>query len=88
MRDERCSMVNLDPDSARSAPEVQKAIVGAHQNTAGIYGTVARVGRLAIGQTIRLVHGGGVSQLDRTDGHATARVAGDDVGGHRRLRPV
>jgi uncharacterized protein YcbX len=54
MRDERCSIVNLDPDSARSAPEVQKAIVREHQNTAGIYGAVTRIGRLAVGQTIRL----------------------------------
>jgi uncharacterized protein YcbX len=54
MRDERCSMVNLDPDSARSAPEVQKAIVRAHQNTAGVYATVTRTGRMAVGQTIRL----------------------------------
>src|SRR5271165_4703482 len=54
MRDERCSMVNLDPDSASSAPEVMKAVVRAHQNTAGIYGGVTRIGRLAVGQTILL----------------------------------
>jgi uncharacterized protein YcbX len=54
MRDERCSMVNLDPDSARPAPEVMKAVVRANQNTAGIYGAVTRIGRLAIGQTIFL----------------------------------
>jgi hypothetical protein len=54
MRDERCSMVNLDPDSASSAPEVLKAVVRANQNTAGIYGTVTRIGRLAVGQTILL----------------------------------
>jgi uncharacterized protein YcbX len=54
MRDERCSMVNLDPDSAHSAPEVQKAIVRAHQNTAGIYSAVTRTGRLAVGQSIFL----------------------------------
>jgi uncharacterized protein YcbX len=54
MRDERCSMVNLDPDSASPAPEVMKAIVRANQNNAGIYGTVTRVGRLAVGQTIFL----------------------------------
>jgi uncharacterized protein YcbX len=52
MRDIRCSMVNLDPDSAGSAPEVLKAVVRANQNTAGIYGTVTRIGRLAVGQTI------------------------------------
>jgi MOSC domain-containing protein len=53
MRDERCSMVNLDPDTASPAPEVLKAVVRAHQNTAGIYGAVTRIGRLQVGQTIR-----------------------------------
>jgi uncharacterized protein YcbX len=53
-RDLRCSMVNLDPDSASRAPEVMKAVVRAHQNTAGIYGTVTRIGRLEVGQTIFL----------------------------------
>ena len=54
MRDVRCSMVNFDPDSARPAPEVLKAVVRVHQNTAGIYGAVTRIGRLAVGQTIFL----------------------------------
>jgi len=54
MRDVRCSMVNLDPDTATPAPEVLKAVVRVHQNTAGIYGTVTRIGRLAVGQTIFL----------------------------------
>jgi hypothetical protein len=30
------------------------------------------------------VHGKRFGELDRANGHATARVAGDDVGGHRR----
>jgi hypothetical protein len=54
MRDVRCSMVNLDPDSANSASEVMKAIVRENQNTAGIYGAVTRIGRLAVGQTVFL----------------------------------
>jgi uncharacterized protein YcbX len=54
MRDVRCSMVNLDPDSASPAPEMLKAVVRANQNNAGIYGTVTRIGRLAVGQTIFL----------------------------------
>jgi uncharacterized protein YcbX len=54
MRDVRCSMVNFDPDSARPAPEVLKAVVREHQNTAGIYGTVTRIGRLAVGQPMFL----------------------------------
>jgi len=52
MRDERCSMVNLDPDSAQSTPEVLKAVVRTNHNNAGIYGTVTRTGQLAVGQTI------------------------------------
>jgi len=52
MRDTRCSMVNLDPDSASASPEVLKAIVRANQNKAGIYGAVTRVGRLSVGQPI------------------------------------
>src|SRR5450631_1063543 len=36
MRDIRCSMLNLDPDSASPAPEVLKAVVRANQNNAGI----------------------------------------------------
>ena len=54
MRDVRCSMVNLDPDSAGPAPEVMKAVVRANQNNAGIYGAVTRIGRLAVGQAIFL----------------------------------
>jgi hypothetical protein len=57
MHDVRCSMVNLDPDSAGQSPEVLKAIVRVNRNNAGIYGTVTRIGRLAVGQTIRLSAG-------------------------------
>ena len=53
-RDLRCVMVNFDPDGGSPAPEVQKAVVRANQNHAGIYGTVTRIGRLAVGQTVFL----------------------------------
>ena len=52
--DIRCSMINLDPDTAKPAPQVLKAVVGANQNNAGIYGAVTRTGRLAVGQSIFL----------------------------------
>ena len=54
MRDERCSMVNIDPDAATIAPEIMKAIVRANQNYAGVYASVMRIGRIAVGQSIRL----------------------------------
>jgi uncharacterized protein YcbX len=57
MRDVRCAMVNLDPDSASPAPEVLKAVVRANQNNAGIYGAVTRIGPLAVGQTV-ILHAG------------------------------
>jgi uncharacterized protein len=58
MRDLRCSMVNLDPDSASPAPEVLKAVVRANRNNAGVYGALTRIGRLAVGQTI-ILHAAG-----------------------------
>ena len=51
-RDERCAMVNFDPDSAGQAAEVLKAIVRERDNKAGVYGTVTRRGRLSVGQTV------------------------------------
>lgn len=54
MRDIRCAMVNLDPDSAAANPAVMKAVVRANQNGAGVYATVTRTGRLTVGQAIHL----------------------------------
>jgi uncharacterized protein YcbX len=50
--DERCSMVNLDPGSARTDAEVLKTIVRVRNNNAGVYATVTRRGQLAVGQSI------------------------------------
>ncbi len=54
MRDLRCVMVNIDPDDGSSAPEVLKAVARANQTNAGIYATVTRAGRLAVGQPVIL----------------------------------
>lgn len=54
MRDLRCSMLNIDPDSAKLATEFMKAVVRMNENNAGIYGTVIRTGKLAVGQKILL----------------------------------
>jgi hypothetical protein len=59
MRDLRCAMVNIDPDGGGLAPEMMKACVRANDNHAGIYGTVTRIGRLAVGQNIVLHQKGG-----------------------------
>lgn len=52
--DVRCAMMNIDPDDASHTPEVLKAVVRANRNIAGVYGTVTRAGRLAVGQSIFL----------------------------------
>ncbi|MBL9211966.1 MAG: MOSC domain-containing protein [Opitutaceae bacterium] len=50
--DERCSMVNFDPESARSTPEVLQAIARVRDNKAGVYGAVARRGQVQVGQPV------------------------------------
>ena len=54
MKDERCVMVNLDPDTAERDSAVMKTVVRLNQNFAGIYGTVVRAGQLRIGQIVSL----------------------------------
>ena len=54
MPDERCSMINLHPDSASSDPSLLKAVVRTNQNNAGVYGTVVRTGRLTVGDPVYL----------------------------------
>ncbi len=54
MRDERCVMVNLDPDTAEKDSEVMKTVVRLNENCAGVYGTVVRAGELRVGQVVTL----------------------------------
>lgn len=54
MKDERCVMVNLDPDTAERDSAVMKTVVRLNQNFAGIYGTVVKAGELRIGQIVSL----------------------------------
>ena len=55
MRDLRCMMINLDPDSARQDAAVLKTVVGMNATNAGVYGTVVHTGMLRVGQEVRLV---------------------------------
>lgn len=54
MKDERCVMVNFDPDTAEKDSEVMKTIVRLNENYAGVYGTVVRAGELRVGQVVIL----------------------------------
>ncbi len=54
LKDERCVMVNLDPDTAEKDSEVMKTIVRLNQNYAGVYGAVVRAGEVRVGQVVTL----------------------------------
>ncbi len=52
MRDLRCVMINLDPDTAQADSRIMKAAVRLNENNAGAYGTVARTGQISVGQSV------------------------------------
>jgi uncharacterized protein YcbX len=54
-RDERCVMVNIDPDTGDKDARVMKAVVRLNGNHAGVYGTIVRRGTISVGQTVNLV---------------------------------
>ena len=54
LKDERCVMINLDPDTAEKDSEVMKTVVRINETCAGVYGTVVRAGELRVGQVVRL----------------------------------
>ena len=55
LRDLRCVMLNLDPETAEADPRVMKAAIRLNANHAGVYATVTRTGELQLGQKIYLV---------------------------------
>jgi uncharacterized protein YcbX len=55
MRDLRCMMINLHPDTAEQNPRFMKAVVRLNENYAGIYANVARTGQISVGQSLSLL---------------------------------
>jgi MOSC domain-containing protein len=55
MRDLRCVMINLDPDTAKQDPRIMKAAISLNENNAGAYGTVARTGQISVGESVSLL---------------------------------
>ena len=55
LRDERCMMVNLDPETAAQDARVMKTVVRLNENRAGVYATVVRTGTIRIGDPVRVV---------------------------------
>ena len=55
MRDLRCVMINLDPQTAEADSNVMKAALRLNTNHAGVYATVIRSGELRVDKQIYLV---------------------------------
>jgi uncharacterized protein YcbX len=55
MRDPRCMMINLDPDTGEQDARVMKTVVRLNQNNAGVYATVLRTGTIRVGDQVNLV---------------------------------
>jgi uncharacterized protein YcbX len=54
MRDPRCMMMNLDPETAEQDPRVMKAVVRLNGNDAGVYAAVVRTGTIRVGDPVRV----------------------------------
>ncbi len=55
LRDLRCVMINLDPETAEADSSVMKAALRLNANHAGVYATVISAGELRIDQKVYLV---------------------------------
>jgi uncharacterized protein YcbX len=55
LRDLRCMMVNLDPDTGAQDARVMKTVVRLNGNNAGVYATVLRTGTISVGDGVALV---------------------------------
>ncbi|MEZ4295157.1 MAG: MOSC domain-containing protein [Polyangiaceae bacterium] len=54
LRDLRCMMINLDPETAKQDARVMKTVVRLNENNAGVYATVVRSGRIRVGEDVML----------------------------------
>lgn len=52
MRDVRCMMLNLDPETGAQDPRYMKAAVRLNENCTGVYATVIRTGTVAVGDRV------------------------------------
>ena len=55
MRDERCMIINLDPETGEKDTRVMKTVVRLNENYAGVYATVVRCGTIRVGDRVNLV---------------------------------
>lgn len=54
LRDLRCAMINMDPDTAEVDPVILKSVARVNDVCAGVYATVTKTGTVAVGQKLFL----------------------------------
>jgi uncharacterized protein YcbX len=55
VRDVRCMMINLDPDTAIQDKRALKTVVRLNKNNAGVYGTVVQTGTIRVGDPVSFI---------------------------------
>ncbi len=51
-QNERCAMINVDPDTAAQTPEVLKHVTRDREKRAGVYGSTERPGTIQVGDVV------------------------------------
>ncbi len=54
LRDLRCAMINMDPDTAEIDPVILKSVARVNEVCAGVYATVTKTGTVSVGQKLFL----------------------------------
>jgi uncharacterized protein len=54
LRDPRCMMINLDPETGEQDARIVKTVVRRNEKNAGVYGTVVRSGTIRVGDRVGL----------------------------------
>ena len=54
-RDQRCVVVNVDPETAESDPSTLRAIAQTRESCLGVYGSTVQPGRITVGDPVFLV---------------------------------
>jgi hypothetical protein len=54
-RDPRCAMINLDPETGESNPEMLQSVFNGHEGKAGVYAAVLVEGRVEQGDVVELL---------------------------------
>lgn len=55
LRDPRCKIINIDPDTAQTDKRVLKVMEGQFENLLGVYGTVKKPGTIEVGDKLEII---------------------------------